>query len=81
MKALKLIWNFIYFIYDVFIPHFVTEDVAMRKNFDGTYDPVVAMAHLVPGERYDAVSSVTSFTWLSIGFFGVRKEDDLRPWP
>lgn len=57
------------FAWDVLVPRFITEDVALSGS--GTewedYEIVCCIADVQPGERFDAVATVDSFQFLGIG--------------
>ena len=46
-----------------FIPHFVTEDVAVIRNSDGTFETVCTVEALENDDYYDDVIRVKAFTW------------------
>lgn len=69
---------------DIFVPRFLTEDVALRFVGDdrtdlGSYDIVCCMNDVQPGEAFDAVATVDSFGWLNIGI--TARVRNVRPWP
>lgn len=73
------------FVWDFIIPRFVSEDVALRYSPGcdpadwGAYEIVCSMDDLEPGEHYDAVASVDSFSFL---FFGITyRIGNFRGWP
>lgn len=71
---------------DLLLPRFVTEDVAIvfDGGDDGTqcdYVIVRRMADLRPGDRFDAVATADSFSWLG-GRIGVTyRVGKFRMWP
>lgn len=60
------------------VPRFVTEDVALELSDDG-YHPVCSMEFVEPGERFDGVITVRSFTWFGVCCFG-KAMSEVRPW-
>lgn len=66
------------------VPRFLTEDVALRfvggdRTGLGTYEIVCCMNDVLPGEAFDAVATVDSFSWL--GFGVTYRVGECRPWP
>ncbi len=69
---------------DILVPRFLTEDVALRfvggdRTGLGTYEIVCCMNDVLPGEAFDAVATVDSFSWLNIGI--TARVRNVRPWP
>lgn len=59
------------FALDILVPRFITEDVAMERVAPGSdfdcFDIACSMADVRPGEIFDCVATVDSFTWLGLG--------------
>ena len=60
--------QFIYYIYDILIPRFITEDVALLENEKG-YSIACSIDDVQDGEVFDAISTMSSLTWLGRSFF------------
>lgn len=64
--------KFIYFLWDVLVPRFITEDVALQRRGYGMelndFEIVCAMTDVQPGEVFDAIATVDSFQIFGIGF-------------
>lgn len=70
------------FAWDVLIPRFITEDVAIERVGGGnTWDAfaiVCSMADVQPGERFDGIATVDSFQFLGMGI--TYRIGNFRPW-
>lgn len=70
------------FSWDVLVPRFITEDVAMERIGDGfsikDFAPVCSVADVVPGESFDAIATVDAFQFLGMGF--AYRIGNFRPW-
>ena len=68
---LQTILGWLYFLFDILVPRFVTEDVALEKVGPGSgwdaYDLVMPMRLVEPGEQFDGIAEADSFTWLGFG--------------
>lgn len=68
-KAKAVAW----FLWEICIPRFVTEDVALRYVNDGqpadwpSYEIACCMADLEPTEIFDGMATVDSFVFLGFG--------------
>lgn len=73
------------FAWDVLVPRFITEDVALKHMGDGdpadwaSYDIVCAMEDVQPGEMFDGVATVDAFQFLGMGI--TYRIGNFRPWP
>lgn len=78
MKSiLRDLWETILF----FIPHFVTEDVAVLRRADGDLDIVCSMDALDPDDVFDGVARVKCFTWFGMGWTYRLTDTKIRSWP
>jgi hypothetical protein len=59
--------EFIKFLYDFFIPHFVVEDVALIGN-DDDFVIMCCMNDVVYDDIYDGVATSKALVWLFWGF-------------
>lgn len=65
----------IYFLFrllDLLVPRFITEDVVYFNGDDEGgeyYEFQFPLALVMPGERFDGIALVRSFTWLGFAFF------------
>lgn len=79
---MKTILSWLCFAADILTPRFITEDVAMERVGPGdgwdSFDIACSMADVQPGERFDGVAEVDSFTWL--GFGTTYRIGNFRPW-
>lgn len=74
MKMITMVKSTILF----FIPHFITEDVAVQLTADG-YLPVISMDAVEGGEVFDGVVTMRSIAFLFWAFpFGTV--GDVRAW-
>ncbi|MFA5387904.1 MAG: hypothetical protein WC322_06005 [Candidatus Paceibacterota bacterium] len=75
---LRLLWDLFLF----FVPRFITEEVAVSRCPDGTYELECAMHALEDGERYDGVVDLDVFVFMH---FCVVKQGpramEVKPWP
>ena len=79
--------KFLYLLYDILVPRFITEDVALRylgvETLDeygecSAYEIECSMDDVEPGEKFDATAEVDSFTWLGFGYaYRIR---NVRDW-
>lgn len=73
------------FLWDVIIPRFITEDVALRYDGNGLedgwgcYEIVCAMQDVGPNEEFDAIATTDAFQAFGIGF--CYRIGNMRPWP
>ncbi|WP_273761552.1 hypothetical protein [Aeromonas hydrophila] len=70
--------EFMKYLMDLLVPRFITEDVALELLEDG-YHPVCSMDDVRPGERFDGIVAMRSFTWLHVALFP-RIVGEVRPW-
>lgn len=66
------------YLLDLLVPRFITEDVALEQLDDG-YHPVCCMDDVRPGERFDGIVAMRSFTWMGVAF-APRVIGEVRPW-
>lgn len=71
-------WSFLRFAADRLVPRFLTEDVAVVFTPDGP-DVACSMLDIEPGETFDAIVTLRSFTWLGVCMFP-RQIGAVRPW-
>lgn len=71
--------KFLLAILDFIIPRFVTEDVALLKHPDGSYETICSVSALFDDEKPDGVISVTCFSWLGHGWFP-KQAGEFRKW-
>lgn len=64
--------NFIHFLFDILIPRFITEEVALIKKGE-SYDVLCCMNDITGEDTYDAIGVSKCFTWLGFGFFATIK--------
>lgn len=85
IKAAKAVGRF---VWNYLIPHFETEDVALRYVGDditvdrhewSSYEVVCPMSCVWIGEEFDGIAEAESFTWLGIGI--TYRIGNFRPWP
>lgn len=80
---LKTIFDCLRFAADILIPRFITEDVAMERVAPGEgwdkFEIACSMADVQPGERFDGIAEVDSFTWLGFGM--TYRVGNFRHWP
>lgn len=79
---MKTILDWLRFAADIIVPRFITEEVALAHVGPGRdwddYHLVCSLSAVRPGERFDGVATVDSFTWLGMGLtYRVR---DFRLW-
>lgn len=69
------------FLWDVIIPRFITEDVALSGSGPEweDYFIVCSMADVAAGEEHDAVATVDAFQFLGMGI--TYRIWNFRPWP
>lgn len=71
------------FAWDFLVPRFITEDVALRRVGPGSdwdnFEIACSIADVQPGERFDGVAEVDSFTWLGFGM--TYRVGNFRTWP
>lgn len=79
---LKTITGCLRFAADLLIPRLITEDVALEKVGPGldwdNYEIVCSMIDVQPGEVFDGIAEVNSFTWLGFGI--TYSIGNYRPW-
>lgn len=63
---------------DLLMPSFITEDVALELLEDG-YHPVCSMDDVRPGEQFDGIVAMRSFTWMGMAF-APKVIGEVRPW-
>ncbi|BBQ26452.1 hypothetical protein [Aeromonas sp. WP2-W18-CRE-05] len=63
---------------DLLVQRFITEDVALELLEDGCH-PVCSMEDVRPGEEFDGIVAMRSFTWLNVASFP-RIVGEVRPW-
>lgn len=51
-------------LYDVLVPHYVTEEWLLQQRDDGTYMPVCRVGKELLGDRVDGMAKLRHFTWL-----------------
>lgn len=61
-------------VLDILLPRFVTEDVACVEDYCGHCDelhliPVCPLAHVDPGERFDAIVPISCFNLFGWALF------------
>lgn len=70
------------FAWDVLVPRFITEDVAIERVGDGSswddFMIVCSLADVDPGERFDGIATVEAFQFLGIGV--TYRIGNFRPW-
>lgn len=74
--VLLALWDVVLF----FIPHFVTEDVAVIRRRDGELDPVCSLDAIEDDDIFDGIASVTCLAWFGYGFSLSPSKDSFRPW-
>ena len=81
--AARAAWRFLAFAFDVLVPRFLTEDVALVRIGLGAqvddWEVACSMRDVQPNERFDAVGTVDSFAWLGGGI--TYRMGNVRPWP
>lgn len=80
----RTVWPYLWWAWQVFLfflPHVVTEDVAVQRRPDGDYDMVCAMSALFEDEELDGVVTVTSLAFMFWSFPLSSPDDEIRPWP
>lgn len=63
---------FLLFAWDLIIPRFITEDVALNhisgpKDEIASYEIACSLCDVFPGEAFDAVATVDAFQFLGFG--------------
>ena len=58
-------------IFDLIIPRFVTDDVAIKYLSDGDFEGVCLADEIRPGLCYDEIVTVKSFNLFGLGMFPV----------
>lgn len=74
----RAVWALLVFAADLLVPRFLTEDVALVFTPDGP-DVACSMINIAPGETFDAIVTLRSFTWLGVCMFP-RQIGAVRPW-
>lgn len=81
--AASAAWRFLCYAADFLVPRVITEDVALERiGPGGSLDDWAISWRLQdvrPGEVFDAVGTVDSFTWLGFGI--TYRMGNVRPWP
>lgn len=66
------------FAWDVIVPRFITEDVAIDRVGLDDFMIVCSLADVEPGERFDGIATVDAFQFLGMGItYCIR---NFRPW-
>lgn len=65
---MKMIKDFLFFLWDIFVPRFVTENCAILHLPDG---PVIVCREvdLIPEDIYDEIVEIKSFNFFGMGLF------------
>jgi hypothetical protein len=61
------------------IPRWQTDDWAAQMYDDGTCEPVKTMDYVTPGETFDGILTLSSFTWFGL-CYGGGGETLLKDW-
>lgn len=68
------LFEIFYWVYDIFVPRFIDEDVVVLKNPECTgtdgWEIICPLRLVRPDEEFDGTCRIKSFTWLGFGFFG-----------
>ena len=67
---IKPLFAFLLLMLDIFVPRFVTEDVVLDQQEDGSFVTVGPLACVEPGETFAAICTVCAFTWFGVAWFG-----------
>lgn len=67
------------FLYDFFIPHFLTEDVALIEVEPGIVETAFPASMIQADDDIAGVICVTSFVWLGVAWFP-RADGPVRPY-
>lgn len=73
--SMHAIVDFLLLLLDLLVPRFITEDVALELQADGSYVTVMPLDIVEPGAHFDAVCRVCAFTWFGIAWFGWQTGD------
>jgi hypothetical protein len=65
-------------IFDILIPRFMTEDVALMETDEG-YEIVCAMSDIEHGEEWDGIATMKMFNMFGFAMFP-RQIGEVRPW-
>lgn len=77
--------DFALYLWDVVIPRFITEEVALIRSAPGprddidNYEIVCSIDDADPGEIFDAIATVHAFQAFGRGF--AYRIENFRPWP
>lgn len=75
-SILGVIWGVLCVLFDILIPRFITEDVALIR--DGDDVELLGIADQYDLDEYDGVVAVDCFSWLGFGFFPSFYPDEIR---
>lgn len=71
-------------LFDILIPRFITEDVAVEVAYCSHCDeahpqPVCCMADVEPDDVFDGIMTMSCFNLFGLGLFP-RQVSEIRPW-
>lgn len=80
--VIEKIKNAAIFAWDVLVPRFITEDVAIKRVGNSSswdeFEIVCSLADVDPGEQFDGIATVDCFQFLGIGIS--YRIGNFRPW-
>lgn len=65
-------------LFDIILPRFITEDVALHDNGD-CYEIVCCMSDIQEGERFDGIVTMRTFNLFGLAIFP-KQVGEVRPW-
>lgn len=77
-----MVWEILRSVFDILIPRFISEDVAMEYIGNGRgwedYRIACRLSDVLPGEQFDGVATVDAFQILGVGI--TYRIGNFRPW-
>lgn len=65
---------------DTLFPRFITREFAMKQvGYSSLHEIVCRLDGVQPGDRFDGIATISSFTMFGLGFFP-RQIGPVRPW-